>query len=410
MKKVLAPFLFAFSAFAFAGSSLPPVAYPVSSANGGTGSNTYVNNWLPSLFPNTRVGIANTEGYAPAANFKFCAVGDSTTAGVVTIGTNAGTYTNGRLYSYPYRLAALLNQAGIPASTDSWFGDAAAGTHSSTLATYDSRITQGTWVSDSTFIVAGGNALKNFDNTSPLSFAVSNSNDTADIYYVSRSTTGTFTWQVDGGSATAVNTAGSDALQKITIPLGAHAAHTISIIGTVGTVEIAGMSLYDSVTRRVLIYNMGYGGSQTGTWALPNHPWNPGGGAFALYGCKVSNIMLSINDWINSAGPSVTASNMASIIAYAKASGDVSIMTPIQSQSLAGYTTLVQAQYEAAILSQAAASNVPVYDLYTKFGAYSSNVTLGFMGSGDNYHPTPAGYTDLGSTVFWLFTYMLGIK
>ena len=69
----------------------------------------------------------------------------------------------------------------------------------------------------------------------------------ADLWWLSNG--GTFTWKVDAGSATSVNTAGTyHTDNKTRISLGASGSHTITIACTAGNVNFSGIAVFDGDT------------------------------------------------------------------------------------------------------------------------------------------------------------------
>jgi hypothetical protein len=71
----------------------------------------------------------------------------------------------------------------------------------------------------------------------------------ADLWYVSESTSGDFSYQVDSGSVVTVQTAGSHDLQRRTaIPLGANTSHTVKVTAVAGTSYVSGLTVYGTDT------------------------------------------------------------------------------------------------------------------------------------------------------------------
>jgi len=379
----------------------PPVLYPVAGSLGGSGGAIFadVSNFDSAHLRNLRAALANT--VFGISDTIINDVGDSTDAGVIAIGSASAVYTNGRVQSTPALTAQYLNAIGIPAIMDNWFGDAAATTHSSGLNAYYPNVTLGSgWaVYEPTIgFVPGGYPVANSTTTNNLSTTCRSTADTATIFYITNGSTGTFTWQVGSGTvSSAISTVGSAGVGTLTVPLGTVASgQVLNIARASGTVYIVGVDFSNSTKKQVRFRNLGIGGSQTSDWVYTNYGWSIGNQMNkAAFAASLTFVNLGINDYINSLGASNTQANLSTLYSnILAAGGDLCSVVPIPS-STSAVSAATQAQYTSVIRALAASENIALFDANARFGSYASAVTQGFMGSGDNYHGTFAGYGDL---------------
>lgn len=364
------------------------------SANAPANSTWGVYNLTPTSLPRWRKCIANVR--AGTGRCKLATVGDSTTAGLLSNGTS----TNIRPNSYPYVMAKRLMYQGAQIATiDSTWGDAGAADSSSTLPTFDSRITFGSgWLTSGEPFSLGGHVPANATTTNTYSFAPAGSFDTIDIYYIQNTGLATFTVNVDGGATAAtINSAGSISVQKATITVAA-GTHTINIQrnGTGGTAFIIGIDAYLSTAPKVAVWNMGSCSSTSGNWAAnTSAPWDPTQ-AIVTVAPDVAVINLGINDMRTGVSLATTIANIQTIITALAAHMDVVLTIPVPSQtSIIPQAT--QDAYRAALIGLATANSVPLIDLPARFVNYTTANSNGFMA--DQLHPDAQGYQDMATSV-----------
>ena len=382
-------------------SVMAPVVYPISGLLGGSGGAMFAEtvNFDGAHLPNWRKAFADTLFGVSDTIVNF--IGDSTSAGVIAIGTATAVYTNGRAQSFPALLAQYLNSIGVPAIADNWFGDANSSTHSSNLTAYYPQVTLGSgWASftaGGVGFVPGGYAIANSTTTNNLATASRSQCDSATIFYMQSPSTGSFTWQADSGTvSSAINTSNSTSgVALLNVSLGSVGTHTLNIARTAGSVYIVGVDFYNSAKKQIRMRNFGIGGSQTSDWVYANYGWSIGNQIDkSTFAASLSFVDLGINDWIDNNSLSSMQANLVTLYGkIAAAGGDIVIIDPLPSNPSA-VSTATQAQYTSVIRALAQSQSLAMFDLNLRMVSYNNAVSQGFMGSGDNYHGTFEGYGD----------------
>lgn len=227
--------------------------------------------------------------------------------------------------------------------------------------------------------------------TGNLTFTFPTPIDTITVVYAKGSGFGTFTMNVDGGSAlTTINTAnGSNALGKTTVTCTA-GTHIINVPPpTVGNVFILWVEAYLSTDPTMLICNGGTGGTRTNEWITSNVPWAKVG-SFGALAPDLTIISLGINDGISSYNPTDSQSNMNTLVQLAQQTGDVLIVSPVP--SVGGPVWTFEQAY-MPLIEQVAVNNGCGYldlTLAGRFVDWNTANANGYMY--DIYHPNNAGY------------------
>jgi lysophospholipase L1-like esterase len=325
----------------------------------------------------TRAGIADT---------KVLSVGDSTTAGIGSSGTQSGTPT-----SFPYQLASILGGyvpaakgLGIPPSILSGNPDsrwtAGAGWSVTTLG----------WGEGADYTAAAG-ASGTLVYADPGVLA-----DRFDVYFATNSGLGTFTVQATGGSSVDQATAAAGGVGKVTVSAGSAAtSNAVTISGpTGGAVHILGIEPWLSTARRVRVGNAGVGSSTTSKWVASATTFG-GPGCIRAYQPDLTIISLGINDATTAVAPATYLANIQTLITAAQVSGDVIVIPPFPS---AAGALANQLAYEPVYEQALRTLRVPFFDLYARFwkpGAEAIGLPSGMMN--DQVHPNAFGYADWAS-------------
>jgi hypothetical protein len=199
-------------------------------------------------------------------NTKIALIGDSTFMGIETGGTTAQV-----LHSIPMQLAAKLQARGINAGANNRFG--CGSSLFSTLLTVDSRVTSSGGWSNGATLAAGGNAFA-ASGAGTLNFLPQGNVTKFDIYWRDGAAGRNFTWAIDGGSTTAVNSSGTTQIVKTTVSAGAAGSHTLNLAWALGSVTVLGIDAYDDTSsrRELSIWNWGISG---GVYILDTTKPNP---------------------------------------------------------------------------------------------------------------------------------------
>lgn len=225
-----------------------------------------------------------------------------------------------------------------------------------------------------------------------LSFTPPNNVDTFVFYYPTNTTLGSCTVQIDSGATTSVNEnlpAGGYTSVTLTASLG---SHTFNVNWASGVCFWASIVGYNSSSKEISIYNMGWAASLAANWDASTYGWDPIN-AIALVAPDLTFIDLTINDWNAGTNLSTYSAEIQALITAAKASGDVILMSGNPSDPTFGSDASLATQqtYVAAMETLAYSNNVPMIDVWTLFGGtWSGPNTSGWMF--DSLHPNGTGY------------------
>ncbi len=324
-------------------------------------------------------------GYGSA---KVLFVGDSTTFGYNSNNSASAPWHPGAV---PTHIATLLNNYGINAHSNAWFG---CGKSAISDLNYDGRVTfTGTWTS-----FKNGTSALSFPYSSvsgsTLTFAPSTQVDTFVIWYLDVGTN-QFQWKINSGTYTNVTLTNTNLFKSVSV-MGSLGTNTLTINNPANAnVFIAGMEAYNSTSKWVECINIGVGSTASPDWAT-NGAWQP----LTLIGAIAPNltvINLGINDWGTSYNttPSSYISNMQAIITAAQVSGDVILVTPNPTE-IGTWNTTTPQSIVSAIYALAYTNNLCVIDLFSRWTSWAISNPLGLYYS--NVHPSQSGYSDIAQT------------
>jgi lysophospholipase L1-like esterase len=170
----------------------------------------------------------------------------------------------------------------------------------------------------------------------------------------------------------------------------ASTSNTVTIAATGGPVYVSGIDSYLAGTKKVRVGNVGVPGSTSAQWA--SDVALTGLSYIRGYAPDLMFIPIGINDARDSVSPATLQANLAAIIVAAQVSGDAVLMTMPPSFG-APYTTF-EPQYQAVYRTLSATYNVPIVDIYGRFGGVWQTA---FMF--DALHPNNYGYWDIAGAV-----------
>ena len=308
---------------------------------------------------------------AGTGNAKLLCVGDSTTAG----------FSVGQASSWPALLNQRLNrdiatQQGLSICMN--------------LDVDSARWSLGGW---QTVFGPGSGALYQDPDKSGADavFTPDVDTDTIDSWWYLGAGKGKFVVKIDGVAQPAIDTLspnGSYGWRNTTYTVNS-GKHTVALQRpTVAPVSVLGVDAYVSTLNSVRVSNWGVSGSLSNTWA--NGPYSLDG--ISGYAPDLTIVMLGIND-ANDALPVETwKANIAAIVAEAKKSGDVILMSVAPSDPATSALSYEQ-QYRDASPALAASLDVPFLDMFGKIGSYSSDRYS------DSLHPNARGHADMARIV-----------
>lgn len=336
---------------------------------------------------------------AGGRNPRIMCIGDSTVRGINT--TEVVTRTNMHQFSWPYWLARHLQSNGIPATADSFWGSGGASFGSSPpLNSLDSRITRsGTGVSVAESSL-GGQALSGSASGS-VTFTPVGRCDTVEIHWIRNSGLGTFSYSIDGGTATNVATAGAAAMQKTVVYMGSVTNHAITLTWVSGTWYVRGLDCYDSTSspRQISVWNMGISGNTSAAMVGSGNPWSPNR---LLTWLNPDLVIIEggvVNDWRTSVSLATSRANIEMIATNASTVASVVMLTPPYDSGGSGLSAS-QDQYVQAMLDIADQYGYGVLNWRLSIGSQAMAVAAGIMD--DSVHPTSAGNSDIAYAVLKL--------
>lgn len=341
-----------------------------------------------------RVQDALTSG---GRNPRIVCIGDSTVRGINT--TEQATRTNMHLFSWPYWLARQLQSNGIPATADSIWG-VGGSSFSSTppITSLDSRITRsGTGITTAESSLGG----QSFYGTAAgsITFTPLGRFDTVRLHWIRNSGLGTFSYSINGGTATNVSTSGAAAMQNTTVYCGSVSNHTVTVTWVSGTWYLRGITCTDStsVPYQIEVYNMGISGGVSANMSGGTLPWGP---APMLTNYLNPDLVIIeggvVNDWRTSVSFATSMTNIAQIISDARSVASVVVLTP-PFDSGGGGLTAQQATYVQGMIDLADTYGVGVLNWRLSIGSSAISVAAGLID--DSIHPTSAGNSDIAYSI-----------
>jgi hypothetical protein len=318
-------------------------------------------------------------------NTKLALIGDSTLAGTETGGTTAQV-----LHSVPMQLAAKLAARGINAGANNRFGSAS-GTFS-TLLTMDSRVTStGAWTQGATLAV-GGNAFA-CAAAGSMTFTPQTNVTKFDIWWRDGAAGRNFSWAVDAGGATTINSSGTTQIVKTTVSAGAAGIHALTLAWVLGSVTILGIDAYDDTSsrRELSIWNWAIAGA-TSAQLIDNTDTVTGRLAeITAMAPDLSIIKPMVNDWRTSVAIASSIASITTLVTTCQAVGDVILCTPRFDNGVAG-NTATQEDYVTALKALAVTMNCPILDSRGYFGSYAIGNAAGWYSDTVHGDVGGAGY------------------
>lgn len=145
----------------------------------------------------------------------------------------------------------------------------------------------------------------------------------ADIMWTQVPFGGTFSWSVDGGSATNISTNGGAIVDgKIThINLGASGSHTLTLAWVSGSSNIAGVVEFNNdYSSGIQVHDAGHYGWQTSNWlSVTASPTAGPAAAIAALSPTAIIISLGVNDQFAGVTPQTFTTNLTTIISQLRA-------------------------------------------------------------------------------------------
>jgi len=372
----------------------------------------FVENADPNNLMHLRAGLANVRTGSGIA--KIAIIGNSKTAGFV----------GKRQTSFPSYFAARLNAIGIPASTQSVWGNAnwggKQGLANSSLVDYTNEYNaQLTWsslknwsaygINGVQYGTLGGSLISTMGAGGTMSFVPTRTIDQCDVYHVTSPGNGSFAWNFNSDASSVVDSNDvATTFSKVVVRATPSSSNILNISWVSGgNVYFTAIACRQSTSPTVEVYNMGWGASTTTDQYQTTKVWNVPN---ALRGVapNLTIIALDTNDYTPGYGPIPLRNyraNLQALITASLKTGDCAIVTEIPSApSRQSYA--VQNQYHAVEHAIAAENNCILFDITNRWGGtYDTMNAFGWYS--DNTHGTAEAYSDQGS---WMADALMAVN
>jgi lysophospholipase L1-like esterase len=348
----------------------------------------FFSGFQPGRIPKWRRALGNVA--AGVSNAKVCIIGDSQVAGW---GASGNVFVNARVAGWPAKMTQILRSCGLNASDASWMGDQNTFQQSTSLATYDPRITIGTgWVSGTGGLTFGAYALTG-SGSGVVSFSPTQTFDTIEVYWAGYPGHGTFSIGVDGGAGLASVSTDVAASVVKTVVTCSRGTHTVDVARTGGgVVSLIGMRVYDSTVKEISIIQGGWSGAASASWNDAAQPFSPKP-VLQYIAPDLTIIALCGNDWHGSVAQATFSANIQALITAAQVSGDVILMTDTNTNPATTKSYALQQPYLDTLCSLAASNGVPFVDIAYRWKSFEAANAAGWMS--DQNHPSAAGYLEI---------------
>jgi lysophospholipase L1-like esterase len=324
-----------------------------------------------------------------AGRARVVFIGDSTTAG---LGAGPSLYEGAKAGSWPTQLADLLDRAGLPSHSASFFGDSGFLSH---MEVADPRIELGSgWTLAASVITAGGYPFIDTTTTEPITFLPGVTADTLVVYDVPQASSAAMNVTIDDAPLKSIKPEGSPAgrLRRTTVRFPFEVDPAIDFApevngGAFAGTELVGMDVYDSTAADVALWNLGFSGSTTSQW-IGHSPISPLA-VVAELNPDLTFVSLGINDLGANVPVETYRQNIRAIVMAANRTGDVVLVVPNEIDPRAAPFGRQRA-YERVLADLAREFDLPVINLPVVFGEFRHAKAAGYMF--DGVHPSADGY------------------
>lgn len=331
-----------------------------------------------------------------ARNAKVVIWGDSTDRGQTSGGGTTQTAN-----AWPTQMVAKLRTAGFNAGCNNAFGDGGRWGLSATMANVESgdpRITHtGSWTPGSNITCGGFNYQSAAAGS--MTFTPQDQVTKAQLFWRDNTAGRSFTWDIDGGAATQVDSTAVDAFRTIALTLGSKASHAIRTTWVLGTPVILGFNAWDDTAGRteISVFNWGHCGATSASLS-----------STAFASCSPMNALGTIapdltiieggiiNDRNNAISVATSKTNLTAMVQKALLSGNVILRVPTWDNLTSEAT---QAPWNAMMYQVAQENGIGIIDITRRSGwrSYADEQANSFVS--DFAHPTATGYVDIATVV-----------
>ncbi len=223
------------------------------------------------------------------------------------------------------------------------------------------------------------------------------------IHYLGQVSGGTFSYAVDGGTATHVDTSASTGYQTVTAGGFTNGPHTL-VISMVPPAAANGVLIYGVSAESpagVRVHRIGHSGMEAADFAAMDQSiWQAG---LHALGCNITILQFGTNEKWHNKNPADMIPALTTLIASAKTANPgsaVMLIAPWDNTILAAYN---MGQYEASV--QTAAGTNAFMNMYQTMGPPPVNIARNYYADSNPYvHPDTAGGQ---AWAYQIFKYLL---
>lgn len=329
----------------------------------------------------TNTSNFRTAALAHARNAILAVNGDSSAKGVneTAIPYNS-QYSLGAM---PVQLVNLLNNAGIAAGANNWYGLSGATLNDNIIRDGRLTVSGGTVLGSNKY--QGGTEIR-FPGVTSGATTTFNNVDTCNIIWGNQGATGrTMSYQVDSGSVNNLATSGANAIINNppgNVALGNLGTHTLNFAWVSGgTTLLPGVNCWNSARTEISVWQMSISGGVSAN--MIDNTGAPGQGRIQQLTNFAPDLIITemglVNDWRTSVPVATSKANMTSFVTSMKAIGvQVMFLTPPFDNGSTG-NVANQAQYTTAMYQVAAEQGVGLIDPQKHWLSYNNAVAHGWQ-------------------------------
>lgn len=222
--------------------------------------------------------------------------------------------------------------------------------------------------------------------------------DTFRIHYERGSNGGTWSWSIDGGAPTTVNSNGASAALTTDCAAGSTASHTLTITSPASNyLFLNGVEAFTGANGGVKVSRVGFNGETSAKLVAGNA--SAGNLAAVVAAAPHLTILaMGVNDYGGQYDLATYNANLQAAVTAAQTTGDVLLLALCsQSSSLA----IPYSSYVSEMQTVATLKNCVMLDLSDRWGTYAAANAAGLMADGT--HPNSVGDYEIAS---WLLGFL----
>lgn len=345
-------------------------------------------NESPSTTRRMRAALAQTR----TALFRVMCVGDST-----VFGANATPPQSKQ--SWPSRLAQMLASVEGHASSTG-----AVDFQNYSLASEPRFVFAGTWAAAN---VGPFNTAGRQSNVpaSKVTFTPDIEVDAFVVRYATGPDAGTWSYSVDGGAATNVDSSAAAAgYSTVTVPASSTGVHSLVIaVGAGGFTRLISVEGRNGLTGSV-VTRAGKGGAMASSFVVGASLGLAGSiGTIDALSPNLVILGFGVNEYLNQVALASYKANLQTILTRAISVGaDVVMLTAVPNQDTT--KAISQAQYRQVVYELADANNAMVLDVAYLWDSYAVSNAAPLSLYGDVTHPNSRGYFDIAAAIYAAIT------